>query len=556
MLTLFLLGAALAAPAAAVTLFVDWQSPSPAPPYASWTTAARTIQAAVDAAQDGDLILVAAGNYNSGGRPAPGKALTNRVTIAKAVTVASSSGAGQTFIVGSGPVGNAAIRCAYLTNGAALNGFTLERGRTRVGSAAWSQDASGGGAYLDHGGSVSGCVVRANAAYFGGGVFLFGGTAQDLTVVSNTALAQPASGGGAYCYGGVISNSLLRANTASYGGGAFCDEGGIIDGSRIVQNTAAQLAGGVFCASGGMVRGSFLGGNTAGERGGGSYCWRGGTARNALISTNRAADGAGVYCDRGGRLENCTVASNTADGAGGGLYSWFGSRAVNSILYGNSATDGRNWFSIGGSDVYSYVCTTPSPPRGDHNIFVNPQFANPAQGNYRLASSSPCLDRAIQLAWMPGAYDLDGRPRIWINSADLGCFELNPTNLNADTDGDFIPDWWEWKYFGHVINTAPGFDGDVDEYGALEEYVAGTDPNDGNSLLAMTRETVRGTGAIITWSSAADRWYTITRMTNLIRHAGTVIADGVAATPPMNTYTDTTLQARSAVYKIQVRMQP
>ena len=90
MLTLFLLGAALAAPAAAVTLFVDWQSPSPAPPYASWATAARTIQAAVDAAQDGDLILVAAGNYNSGGRPAPGKALTNRVTIAKAVTVASS----------------------------------------------------------------------------------------------------------------------------------------------------------------------------------------------------------------------------------------------------------------------------------------------------------------------------------------------------------------------------------------------------------------------------------------------------------------------------------
>ena len=43
-------------------------SPSPAPPYASWQTAAHTIQEAVDAAQPGETILVNDGVYATGGK--------------------------------------------------------------------------------------------------------------------------------------------------------------------------------------------------------------------------------------------------------------------------------------------------------------------------------------------------------------------------------------------------------------------------------------------------------------------------------------------------------
>jgi hypothetical protein len=44
------------------------QQRDPTPPYTNWAIAATTIQAAVDAAAYGDLVLVTNGVYDSGGR--------------------------------------------------------------------------------------------------------------------------------------------------------------------------------------------------------------------------------------------------------------------------------------------------------------------------------------------------------------------------------------------------------------------------------------------------------------------------------------------------------
>src|SRR5258708_969932 len=75
-------GLAVAGQISAATLYVSQTSPTPGPPYATWDAAAHTIQEAVDAASDGDTVLVGPGEYG----------LTNQVTITNAILLQSTMG--------------------------------------------------------------------------------------------------------------------------------------------------------------------------------------------------------------------------------------------------------------------------------------------------------------------------------------------------------------------------------------------------------------------------------------------------------------------------------
>src|SRR2546427_5433695 len=98
--------------------YVDPGSAAPVPPFSDWSTAATNIQDAVDAASPGDQVLVTNGTYQAGSRVS-NDGTTNRVAVTNAITLQSVSGAQVTTIDG----GNS-MRCVYLTNGAALVGFT------------------------------------------------------------------------------------------------------------------------------------------------------------------------------------------------------------------------------------------------------------------------------------------------------------------------------------------------------------------------------------------------------------------------------------------------
>jgi len=130
----------------AAVLYVDLNSPSPSQPYTNWSTAARQIQEAIDAANPGDQILVTNGVYCTGGRAVSGT-MTNRVAVDKPLTVQSVNGPQFTIIQGlkfHGFYGPGAIRCVYLTNGASLFGFTLTNGATQLEWDAWDSEAGGG----------------------------------------------------------------------------------------------------------------------------------------------------------------------------------------------------------------------------------------------------------------------------------------------------------------------------------------------------------------------------------------------------------------------------
>ncbi|MGC3958188.1 MAG: choice-of-anchor Q domain-containing protein [Verrucomicrobiota bacterium] len=164
--------------------YVNINSSNPTPPYTNWATAARNIQDAANIADVGDLVLVTNGIYSSGGRLVHG-AVTNRVALIKPITVQSVNGSPNTTIVGDN---NGLVRCAYLTNGAILTGFTLTNGiLANDGNAI--QENSGGGAWGESTNAIiSNCFFVENFAnYSGGGAYSC--TLSNCQLINNSAVS-------------------------------------------------------------------------------------------------------------------------------------------------------------------------------------------------------------------------------------------------------------------------------------------------------------------------------------------------------------------------------
>ncbi len=225
-------------------------------PFTNWPEAATNIQAAIAANMAGGQVTVADGIYDSGGL-ALADGPTNRVALTNAVTVASLNGPENAWIVGSGPAGDAAVRCAYVGAGARLVGFTLTNGHTRASGDVLAAQ-SGGGAWCDSGGTVDNCRILGNAAFHsGGGVYrglvtdstlqgnraAQGGGAASATLRQCVVSENAATGNGGGAYGGTLENALVLANQAEYGGGAA--EATLLH-ATVADNFAAQAGGGLY----------------------------------------------------------------------------------------------------------------------------------------------------------------------------------------------------------------------------------------------------------------------------------------------------------------------
>jgi len=342
-------------------------------PYTNWVSAARVIQDALDTAMDGDHVLVAEGTYDTGGKVTLGYSFSNRVAITKAVTLQSVNGPKNTIIFGApdpitGSNGVRAVRGVYLTQGAALVGFTVSNGHTRAsGGSLYEQN--GGGLFLAQGGLVSNCVIGGNSASSsGGGVYcLSGGEINHSTISGNSANGSYGNGGGVSCfYGGTLNHSLISGNSAYSGGGVYCWDGGEINHSTISGNSAHGRYG----------------------SGGGVYCW----------------DGSGF---------NNSIPNNSI--------------LNNSILYFNTASSsGDNYYNIGLGMSYNHCCATPALEvgLGSNNIAGDPRFVNRHAGDYHLSAGSPCMNEGNN-AYVVGEFDLDGHLRIQNGTVDIGAYEYD-----------------------------------------------------------------------------------------------------------------------------------
>jgi len=247
---------------APTTYFVDASKPDDLGEGTTWTSAKQTIQAAVNLAVDGDIVLVTNGIYNCGKSVTPGYTLNNRVVITNEIIVRSVNGAQTTIIEGSGVehyATTSAVRCVYLSKGV-LDGFTLRKGATL--SYPGYQNASDhrgggimmGGAHL--GAEIRNSIVESCKSTAGGGAAdgrvvnsLFwkntcvqhGGALWDCVAVNVTAASNQAGFGGGGSAVGRAFNSIIHGNSLISSG----SENNIQDTGLLFSSTGNPL----FCDS-------------------------------------------------------------------------------------------------------------------------------------------------------------------------------------------------------------------------------------------------------------------------------------------------------------------
>jgi len=415
----------------------------------SWTAAKATIQAAIDASTAGDTVLVSNGVYATGGKVVIHD-LTNRVAIDKAITVQSVNGPAVTIIQGQGPLGSNAVRCAYVTNGASLVGFTLTNGHA-FSATAFAVVRSGGGAICNALGVISNCIIVGNTSLSGGGG-VNGGTVLNSLVAGNTA---GSSGGG--IDSAIAVNCIISNNVAATSGGGLA-----LTRARdciITRNRAGTTGGG---AQAGGLTNCIVSYNTAGTAGGGlNSC----SARNSAIFGNTAGTiGGGVIGTSSVEFRNCTITGNSAFDSGGAN----GARILNSIVYNNWAPVNANW----SAGTYSNSCTFPMP-LGTGNITNEPALS----GISHLSTASPCVDAGLSIH--AGGADIDGEG--WNSPPSMGCDEMNIGSLTGPLMVRI--------YASHTNNVAAGYP--ITFFALIEGRTASSRWNFANGTILTNRAVVQ-----------------------------------------------------------------
>lgn len=180
-------------------------------------------------------------------------------------------------------------------------------------------------------------------------------------------------------------------------------------------------------------------------------------------------------------------------------------------------------------------------------------FVDPSRGDFRLWGDSPLINGGENVELLLDALDLDGKPRIIDGTVDQGAYEHFPAS--RDTDGDGLPDEWEWRYTGSVTGAYPHALGADTVMSFQEHFIVGTDPNDPASGFLL-QEVARTPGGfpVLEWPSYPRRLYDVYRLSDLIHETPALIAQDIPATPPLNTFIDEGASGEGPwFYRIRVR---
>ena len=348
----------------------------------------NNIQAAINSANDGDVIIVSPGIYRGAGNrdiDFLGKVITVRsiepdIPAIVANTVIDCQGSEiephRGFYFHSGENANSI-----------LNGLTIKNGYV-------SDDDGGAILCINSSPWILNCIISSNYAVSGGGIYCHGSKAQ-------------------------ISNSLFINNHAFGGGGIFVSgtmscRGPIVLNDCMFINNNVTWGGGAGSASDGCIEAyncDFIS-NSAGGGGGalGSLDWGSLRLTNCVVAGNRAMyEGAIASGGNNGPMINCTFVGNRTRYPSDSFPTIGGSPFMNCIIWNNSNPqlyETEDFASV----VYSNIQSGRS---GLGNINIDPCFVDPGHWD-----SNGTPDDANDDFWVNGDYHLKSQGWRWDETAN------------------------------------------------------------------------------------------------------------------------------------------
>ncbi|MFH1615547.1 MAG: right-handed parallel beta-helix repeat-containing protein [Planctomycetota bacterium] len=411
-----------------------------------------TIQDGIDRAGNGDMVLVADGNYSGTGNfdlDFQGKAVVVRSQNGPENCIIDCNGQGRGFYFHSGE-GHSSV----------VDGFTIINGLADFGGGIECDNSSP---------TILNCTIGLpgagnTASFYGGGIDLFFSSA-------------------------VVTDCRITHNLASYGGGVNCEvDTAAISFSVIAENTSSQGGGAVCCFDSSAI------------------------LKSCAIAKNTTADVGSIYLfNANPEIRNCTIIDNIGLNNFGGIYrSDDNSTAVivNSILWNN----GDELFNCDGMARYSCI---QDGDIGQGNIFTEPNLViDPllSVGPYFLSNISQqliysdCIDAGDPLSTLDtgdpnykavtdsnyapdaGRVDIGYHHKVAID-ANVPNYDLTTAVVAAGAAGDIDPNHPTPQPYPHyrvVELTAYPADPNI----RVKEWVDSNaapylDPNDPNTYRAM-----------------------------------------------------------------------
>ncbi len=357
-----------------------------------------SIQAGINAAIDGDTIVVLPGNY-----------LENIYLQSKEITVGSmyllnkdTSYITQTVIDGNL---NGSVITIFNCSTSEICGFTIVNGKPQ---------SQGGGinCWLSNP-VITNMKIINNEAEYGGGIFIEESSPyiQDVRICDNSSN----NGGGIYCsYSGnpTLVNVVVENNQSSLqGGGISCEQGSnpIIKNTLIVNNQST-VGGGVFCYNNSNP--IFI---------------------NSTLSNNAAinqGDGGAIAC-----FKNCDIViinSIVWDNIPEQIYLFNNSQICTVTVSYSDIQDGESGIVSNNGGVYWL----------EGNLDTDPLFSLTNPYYFSLTNNSPCVDMGNPdtLGLNLPTTDIIGNNRLWDGNndgsaiIDIGAYEFDSIQVSIEED--------------------------------------------------------------------------------------------------------------------------